>query len=163
MVLSWWPHRCPTWADLPSRRQDGDGCMILKSKRVFLLMYCLPCIAFAAWWCVSCRFPGRWLVSSWPGAVTVCHLISETQSFANDWGFFLQTRVQFCQLQQAVIFKLRKGFLKQLLKVVVFFSLVYLLLLRSFCRCSLQLRAKLWGQQLVETHSCKSLGDAGTK
>lgn len=62
------------------------------------------------------------------------------------------------EVQQVVFFKLRKSpFLKQLLKLVVFLSLVYLLILRSFCSCSLQLGAKL-GWKPIATAAWVMLG-----
>lgn len=155
--------------NLPEMTWLAEGRMMMASwfwrdKRVFLLLYCLYCVAFAARCCASCRFPGRWPVSSWPSAVTVCHLASGTQSFATNWGFFPQPNVHLCQVQQVVFFKPRKSpFLKQLLKLVFFLSLVYLLILCRFCSCSLQLGAKLGCQQLLETHSCNCLGDARAK
>lgn len=87
LLLSQWPHRQPARADLVRSRQDGTR--FWRDKRVFLLLYCL-CIASAAQCCASCRFPGRWPMSSWPAAATVCHPASGTQSFAINWGFFPQ-------------------------------------------------------------------------
>lgn len=147
----------------------AEGRMVMASrfwrdKRVFLLLYCPFCVAFAARCCASCRFPGRWSVSSWPSAVTVHPLTSGRQSFDTNWGFLPQRSVHLRQVQQVVLFKLRKSpFLKQLLELVVFFSLVYLLILCSFCSCSLQLGTKLGWQQLLETHSRNCFGDAGAK
>lgn len=92
----------------------AEGRMVMASrfwrdKRVFLLLYCLFCVAFAAWCCASCRFPGRWPVSSWPSAVTVHPLTSGRQSFATNWGLFPQHSVQLCQVQQVVLFNLGKS------------------------------------------------------
>lgn len=63
------------------------------------------------------------------------------------------------QVQHVVFFKLEKSpFLKQLLNLVVFLSLVYLLALCSFCSCFVQVEAKLGRCQLLKNAQLWLLG-----
>lgn len=130
-----------------------------RDEIAFWLLCCPFCFVFAAWCCASCRFPGRWPVSSWSSAVMVHHLASGTQLFCH-WQkqfatFFSQPRVHPCQSQQAVFLKLRKSpYLKQFLKLV-FLNLVYFLFsaVSATVLCS-------WGQSWGDSSSWKPIAPA---
>lgn len=146
----------PTW--LAGGRMETDS-WFWRDKIIFWLPYWPFCFAFAAWCCASCRFPGRWPVSSWPSAVVAHHPVSGTQWFCH-WQkqfatFFPQPRVHPCQSQQAVFLKFRKNpCLKQLLKQA-FLNLVY----SSFSAVSATVLCS-WGQSWGDSSCWKPTAPA---
>lgn len=168
MLLSWWVHRQPTQPDLVSRRQDGDRFMILKrwdsfSITVLSLLLCLCsmvlCFLQISWKvaCVLLTFCSdgssscTWSSIVLPLTETACHFLSSTQRLAP------------LPVSASCVFEAQKKSLFEAASQTSLPQPCLLLILCSFCNCSLQLRAKLGWQQLLETHSPNCLGDTGTK